>query len=86
MLDLVLNHYSNNVNRRLLLPSKHVIWLDNLFITLSLLKRLCKDSIRVASIVCTSKTPQEIYKDSTYKTSSQPSSQLSSLLLTPLSL
>lgn len=83
VLDLTLDHHANNVNYRLLQPHRHVIWLDNLFTTLPLLERLRADGIGAAGTVRTSKTPREIHEDSTHKTPSQASSQLSSLLPTP---
>ena len=83
VLDLVLDHHTNDVNRRLLQPTRHVIWLDNLFTTIPLLERLRTDGIGAAGTVRTSKTPREIHEDSTYNTASQASSQPSGLLLTP---
>ena len=85
---MALDHKAANVSRRLLLPGKHVIWLDNLFTTIPLLERLRKDGIGAAGTVRTSKTPREISEAAANKSTSQASSQaLASLpicLPTPL--
>ena len=83
VLDMVLDHKAGDVNQRLLLPGRHIIWLDNLFTTIPLLERLRTAGIGAAGTVRTSKTPREISEAATNKSTSQASSQASASLPTP---
>lgn len=83
VLDMALDHRVGDVSQRLLLPSLHIIWLDNLFTTIPLLERLRMDGIGAAGTVRTSKTPREITQAAANKITCQASSQSSALLPTP---